>query len=354
MRPPVRSRPPAPACRLLLAAALLGLGAPGGARAGAGVAGADILKLPTEARGWGLGGAYSAIGDDVGAIAYNPAGLAQSAEREARFTTLVLPEGASTQGLQLSWPLGHWGTLGGMYLYRGVPTIDNGPNVLDQTVGGLTAYDSVWGAYTAVRFSHLIPSVRWMAPFSAGVGLKSVSSHIGGFAANATAADLGVLALLDKVRLAMAFQNVGGGLRFPGTVEDETDPLPTTMRLGAALVVYEDARSSFTAAIENATFVSVNTSQKISGSLKSAAESLSMLSFAVEYWRLKKMGVRLGYVDPWGQGGDSYSGTRGLALGATFRLFSRTLAYQFDLAWHPINVGSERQDDFSFSVSVRL
>ena len=36
----------------------------------------DFLKISPIARAVGVGGAYTAIGDDIGSIYYNPAGLA--------------------------------------------------------------------------------------------------------------------------------------------------------------------------------------------------------------------------------------------------------------------------------------
>lgn len=325
-------------------------------RAGAGVAGADILKLPIEARGWGLGMAYSAIADDLGAMAYNPAGMAASGEHELRFTYMSFIQGTGYESLLGAWPLGRWGKIGGMLLYRQVGTISNGDQVQDprSSFYGANVSDSAFGLYVACRFSHLLPGTRFVAPFSIGFGLKNVSQSIGNYRAAATALDLGVLAAFDTVRAAVSIQNMGGGFTFPGDVEAEADALPQTIRLAGAIIPYEDATASLTLALENASFMGVSSDQKFSAGTITARESLNLLGFGVEYWRLKKMGVRLGYVMPWGAGADTYAAGRGLAVGLSFRLFSRLLAYQLDFAYRPMSVGSSRQDAATVSLSLRF
>lgn len=348
----------------------------GKADAGSAVAGADVLKIPIDARGWGIGMAYSAVADDVGAIAYNPAGLRAGGIREARFTYQRLIEGTSFSSLLLAFPLGRWATVGGMLLHRSVPTIQNydpGCTFCPFTgdVAGVDISDTVVGLYASFRFSHLLPAVDLTSPLSFGLGIKQVTMRIAQFKAQATAVDFGFLIhgglvswiwnlpfslFVDReqCRAALVFQNMGGGYTFPGTIEAEADALPQTIRLGHAIVVLEDASNSIVFSYEDASYIGVSTDQKTPGGTITARESLNVAGAGVEYWRLSKMGVRLGYVVPWGKGADNYAGSRGLAIGVSFRHFTEWLTYQIDIAYRPVALGSEQQDAGAVSLSLRF
>ncbi len=340
----------------LTCALWLVLAVPARGLAGAGVAGADVLKIPVEARGWGMGTAYSAIADDVGAMMYNPAGMATSGERELRFTYLRLLEGSNFESVLAGYPLGRWGTVGGLFIHRSVPTIDNGAQVQDlpATFYGAAVSDNVVGGYLAARFSHLMPGVRVVAPFSVGIGLKNVTQHIATFSASVTALDFGIVAAYDVIRFALALQNLAGGFTFPGTIEAEADAVPQLVRAAVAVVPLEDATASLTLAIEDTSYLGVSNTQKFASGTITAAESLNVLGFGAEYWRLKKMGVRVGYVLPWGGGAANYASARGLAVGMSFRLFTTMLAYQLDFAYRPLSLGGARQDAGTFSLSIRF
>lgn len=337
-----------PLLALLLVGARLGW-------AGAGVAGGDILKIPVEARGWGLGGAYSTIADDVGALAVNPAGMAASSDPLFRFTYLRLIGGSNFESILGSYPIGRWGTFGVMLLYRQLPSIDNGdsPLILGSD-SSVTVSDSVYGFYMAFPFSHLLPGTRVVSPLSIGVGIKKLNTQIADFHAAATAADVGALWSTDVFRFAVSGMNLGGGYAFPGVADTESDPLPQTLRTAVAYIPFEDASTSWTIAIENASYVGVSTEQKTANGNRKAVESLNLLGMGVEYWRLKKMGVRLGYVQPWGDGKDGYAAARALTVGISFRLFTRLLAYQVDIGYLPITLGSDKQDAGTFSLSLRF
>jgi len=323
--------------------------------AGAGVAGADIFKVPIEARGWGMG-AYSAIADDVGAIAYNPAGLGGSGTREVQLTYLNIIETTSVFSILGAYPLSRWGTLGGMFLYRSVPTIANF-GVENRPLAGMTSVevsDIAFGLYTSFKFSHLLPGVRLVTPLTFGLGIKRATMSIANFSASVTAIDFGFQYSLDLFRFGWVFQNLGGGYTYPGTIEAEADPLPTTMRLSTAFMAYEDSASSLVLAVEDSSYIGVSNKQKFGDTVRTAREYLNLASIGIEYWRLKKMGVRMGYVQPWGTGSREYTGGRGLAFGVSFRLFADYLAYQIDIAYRPLAMGSQREDAGTVSLSIRF
>lgn len=339
--------------RVLLAASLACAALASRAFAGAGIAGADVLKIPVEARAWGLACAYSAIADDVGAMAYNPAGLALATEKEIRFTHLSLLESANFESLLGALPMGRWGTLGAMFLHRSVPTIDNGPYI-QPPLGAVEVNDTVFGVYTAFRFSHVLPGVRATSPLTMGAGFKQIRMTIGYYSTTAAALDFGMLLILDPFRFALSMQNFGGGYSFIGGTEGEADPLPQTLRTAVSWAMYEDTRHSFVSTMENASYVGVSTTQREGEILRGVSEKKSVLGFGIEYWRLRKMGVRIGYMQPWSANASDYAGSRGIAMGGTFRIFTDWLAYQIDMAYRPISIGTSRQDAFSISLSVRF
>lgn len=342
----------------LLALALLGGLRPAGTHAGAGIAGADVLKMPVEARGWGLATAYSAIADDVGAIGYNPAGLALSGEKELRLTYLKLIGGSNYESILAAYPLGRWGSAGVLFQFRQVPDVDNGAAVLDTPdtsgfVHPIEVHDSVYGGYLACRFSHLLPGVRFIEPVAIGLGAKKISSTLGPFTAGAIVADLGLRVTFDAVRFGVALNNFGGGYRFAGTTDAEV--MPTTLRTAIAVVPIEDAASSLALTIENASYVGVTAGEKqADDSVKSSHESLDVFAVAAEYWRLKRMGVRVGYTSPWGEGAATATSLRGIAFGLSFRIFTSHAAYQMDVAYRPLALGTERQDAGTISLGLRF
>jgi len=326
------------------------------APASPGIAGADVLKIPVEARGWGLGQAYSVIGDDASCMMYNPAGLCLSSERQLQFTHLSMLEGTYHESLLAALPLARWGSAGVLFNYRGMPEINNGTYTEDPPV---TVYDTVLGGYLSFRFSHLMPGVRMVSPLSVGLGIKKVWMTIlpvtqDSGAVGAVALDWGFLLQLDPFRIGLSGQNFGGGFKFPGGAEGESDPLPSTMHFALGAIPFEDAGNFLIVAIEDASYVGVSTKQKEGDGYRKISESLNTFSIGAEYWRLKKMGVRFGYTIPWGPEKSSYAGAQGISVGGSVRIFSDWLTYQIDIAYRPYHIGADRQDAFSLSLGIKF
>lgn len=66
----------------------------------------DFLKISPISRAVGLGGAYTAIGDDIGSIYYNPAGLAGLLTSEMNITYLSLYQSINYEFLAIGYPMG--------------------------------------------------------------------------------------------------------------------------------------------------------------------------------------------------------------------------------------------------------
>jgi hypothetical protein len=74
--------------------------------ASGGQAAFDFLKISPISRAVGLGGAYTAIGDDIGSIYYNPAGLAGLLTSEMNITYLSIYQSINYEFLAFGYPLG--------------------------------------------------------------------------------------------------------------------------------------------------------------------------------------------------------------------------------------------------------
>ncbi len=204
---------------LLLAAALL-TGREAWAAAG-GQSGLSILKSGMGARPAALGQAYTALGDDVFAVGYNPAGLARLTRAQIGLQHGIWLQGANVESAAAAFPLSGGHTLGvsATLLSSGKidRTFDDGTGNLDVTksVGTFTTSDVSAGAL----YAHAGRSL------SLGIQVKYLQSTVDDVTKATVAADAGFQTKdLGRVRLGASVLNVGGSLG--------ADPLPTTARAG--------------------------------------------------------------------------------------------------------------------------
>lgn len=224
---------------LLLGGALLGGSTPGaahgqdedGARA---QEGALFLLLPVGAQGVGLGRAVTALSSDEGAF-WNPAALAEQTRRRVmvyRGEQLV-GEAIAVNAL-LPWE--GVGALGASYLL-----LDAGDQDLRDEEGNVTGSISVWNHAGIVSFATSFPG-----GVHAGVNLKVVQFRIGcrgdcpdlETTSTAYAVDVGVQAQpFESVPLRFGGMVAHAGTEFQVQNQEQSDPLPTRLRLAAAYEV---------------------------------------------------------------------------------------------------------------------
>src|SRR5258708_2355591 len=179
---------------------------------------ADILKINQGTRPDGMGGAYTAMGDDAYAANYNPAGL--SYIKASQLVMLHLDSLADIQyefiTFATSWEGNNTIAVNGTY--RHSPPIDNqngNPPVNTDDLLGTLSYSR--------KFSE---SVR------AGLTVKYLVSTLGPLTGSAVAFDGGII--LDKLpyglRAGFSFQNLGTGMTF--NASSPADALPLFLRLG--------------------------------------------------------------------------------------------------------------------------
>ncbi|HAH08444.1 MAG TPA: hypothetical protein DCM05_18285 [Elusimicrobia bacterium] len=180
--------------------------------------GAAFLKIGTGARPEAMGGAYTALADDVSALHYNPAGLASLFKRELGITHTEYLLGSKFDFVGFAQPtaLGTFG-LGFVRLDTGSQEARNADR---QAVGGFSAADS---AYT-LGFSRRLNVV------SLGANIKYLESRIGSDSASTFALDFGANRRLGNFTLGLSVLNVGRGMKFIS----QRDPLPLILSLGGA------------------------------------------------------------------------------------------------------------------------
>jgi hypothetical protein len=192
--------------RLAAVLLLLGLAAPfaGATDTNAGTSGGQFLKLGQgSARAMALGGAYVALSEGSDSLTWNPAGLAQSQQREFAFSYLRYVQGLdSPLYLAYAQPSGRtaWGVNFG-YMS------DNGFDVRDANgVPQQNANVMVQDGYGTVGLARSF----WYEKLFLGASVRDVHEDIAGSVHNTLAGDFGaILKPSGMLSLGFAVQNMG-------------------------------------------------------------------------------------------------------------------------------------------------
>lgn len=188
--------------------------------------GAAFLRVLPGARPMALGGAYTAVADDLNSLGTNPSGLARLESRQAAFMHAELFAGNRYDFLGYAHPLKSAGTIG-LGLQRLSYARFEGRGADRQTTGSFSAAD------TAVSLAYSRRLGR--RPELLGASLKYVESGLAEASARTLALDIGLMrpyALKGQpLMLGAAVHNLGPGLRY----QDEALELPLTVSLGASL-----------------------------------------------------------------------------------------------------------------------
>jgi hypothetical protein len=284
---------------------MLALVLPAGAYAsGAGTTAAPFLKAAMSPRAVAMGGAFSALADDSGAVFVNPAGLAQFDAQEAAVDFSTYLQDAKMGNLSYS---GHSGgnrfgfgatfmTVGGI-AKRG----------LNDAVGAVPELGDFSASDMAVTLSYaradFVPES--LPKLDGGFSVKFIRSAIDDKTAFAAAVDAGVIYhATGKLNLSLALQNLGTKMKF----EEESDPLPLNLRAGALY--------------------------KVSSELNLAAEVNEYLqdekfypSVGAEYWFRRAFALRGGY--KFGYDTSNLGSEVGLSLGFGVKVSGLGVDYAF-------------------------
>lgn len=194
----------------------------------AGTTGAAFLRIPSGARGEGLGGANAASAEGAEALFWNPGGLGRLAGgglSEASMSYNALLESSYAGALAYARPLENGRSVWAAGLvYHSAGEVE-GYDRLGNANGSFSPTDlALAGAY-AHRFER----------FSVGSALKFIRSEIAGSAGSSFALDLGVSAERvsaigeGPVDFGASLRNLGPGIQ----VGSVSDPLPFAVQAGS-------------------------------------------------------------------------------------------------------------------------
>jgi hypothetical protein len=273
-----------------------------------GTSGADILKVPIGVRPAALGGTYAAFGDDVYVIGYNPAGLAGVSKYSLGVDHIEGFGGVGTESLSLAIPTQDYGNIGGQFIFRHMPTIQNSL----ATDPPINANDFVLTVADAQQFGKI----------AIGGAFKTVFSNLGEKQAFTQAIDLGVKVQFFETDFAFVAQNIGPAVQFqpvtPGNSQTK-DPLPLTFRLGLSRPIIVSPASTLLASVE----------------AFNVRDEGTQASIGIEYWHRSILAIRVGY-----RASDSGNLAGGFSAGAGLRYNLGKLEYEFGYAWRPSQVSS--------------
>lgn len=246
---------------------------------------ASFLDIGVGARGLGMGGAYSALGDEADALHWNPATTARLEKKEASASHAELFENSRIDHLTYAQP-SELGTFGAAFTHLSQGKLE-GRDSLGQATGGYEASDSA--------FSFGFARKTEMADL--GAAAKYIRSHIGSAEAQTMGFDLGAKRGFGAVVLGAAVRNIGPGLKY----DDQRNDLPLRLALGAG---YKIAGGHAFAA------------ELTEGPRGTGAD----FGFGGEYQAMRNVMLRAGYTTKTTvSDGSGFDAARGLSLGLGLR-----------------------------------
>ena len=217
---------------VMLAAAGLALGEC--SAAGVGTTGAQFLKIGPGARAVAMGGAFSAVADDLNAIYWNPAGLAEQHSKQASASYIQYFQGVNIGFLSYSQEAFNRGTLGVALNYLTVGDIERRTTDIDVKEGTFGASDmALYISYAESKVSE-----KLLKGLSVGANLKIIKQTIDTESAQSFALDAAALykTPVKGLTAALGVYNAGTQVKFV----DEGDPLPLDIRLGCAYRMFNN------------------------------------------------------------------------------------------------------------------
>lgn len=190
---------------------------------GDGTSGAPFLKIGVGARAAGMGEAFCGLADDINAIYWNPAGMANIQGQEIELMHLAWLQDINYEHLAYAKETG-MGVIGGAVSMVNVKDMDEW--VEDS---GVAEYK---GNFNASDMALSLSYARELRGIMIGGNLKHIFQKIKDKKASTLGLDLGVLSKtpVDGLTAGATIQNIGGKLKFVS----ESDPLPLIIKAGVA------------------------------------------------------------------------------------------------------------------------
>ncbi|MFA7419618.1 MAG: PorV/PorQ family protein [Melioribacteraceae bacterium] len=176
-----------------------------------GTTAAQVLKMNVGPRAIGMGGAFTAIADDITSIYWNPSGTANINSNEAMFNHTSLYSDVSHDFAAFATNLSGVGTLGAFVSVLSmddmkVRTIEN-----PEGTGEFFTYNTL---VMGVNFSRYLTT-----NFSIGFNVKYISENLWNMNSNGFAIDIGTLykiPILNELRIASSISNFGTKMQLSG------------------------------------------------------------------------------------------------------------------------------------------
>jgi len=286
---------------------------------------ADFLKINQGAIPAGMGGAYTALGNDVYSVSYNPAGLSY-----IRASQAVLMHLDSLVGIEYEYMTFATATNNNAYAlnvtYRHEPPIDNGNGNLP-----VNADDLLISLSYAFK---LADNLR------AGATFKYIESDLAGYSGTAVAGDVGIV--LDKLpyglKAGLSVQNVGTGMTFDQATQTQPDPLPMFIRFGLGDHQVFDGGREMNIAIEV---------------FKPSDQDIKM-GLGGEFWLFPDLfAVRAGYKFE-GLGTATQNVFQDYTLGCSLTRDFDGDDFSLDIAYDPADFTTTLEDTFYFALNVKF
>ncbi len=275
---------------------------------------ASFLKVGTDARSAGIGGAFTAIADNGSAAHWNPAGLAGRSQAQIMFSHFSWLQDVNIENVAILAPVNDRVTFGGNLTYVNYGTIA-GYSSDNVATADLSVYDFAGSVSLGLQMTDNL---------GFGGTVKIIRQSLGeSVSASAVAFDAGALLNVNSVRFGASVNNIGQKMTFL----QESDALPASARLGVAVTPFG---SSATGAVD--------VEMPFNGEM--------VVRSGVEYSFQGTYFLRGGY--SFFPSKDERDFGSGAAFGAGIRLNN----YQIDYAFSPAeNLNAEAIHRFSFSVS---
>ena len=201
-------------------------------RQGVGTAGAEFLNQDVGSRGIALGGAYSAVTNDVYSLYWNPAGLSKIPRLSAGFAYSRYVADINYQSGHVAGRINESGVLAGGFRYRDIGSIDH-TDISGNTVGKFRPRDYVAEIGWGQSILDLSDSEVDVTMGVTGRWLHSdYMLHADGYGG-----DLGIQSRFYTTRytydVSFVAQNIGVGQKFDKT----RDTLPFRAKLGGAVQI---------------------------------------------------------------------------------------------------------------------
>ncbi len=290
---------------LLLLAALFGVGPSPLWSAGVGTSADNFLKIGIGARPAAMGQAYLALADDAEAMNWNPAGLSQLEEPEISAMHLAWIGDINYEYVGYAMP---WHNQG---FGLGVTWLNVAPfnSTADPTAQPGSAQD----------FSGVL---AWGFPLtpqlSLGAAARTIFSDLASSSSFGAALDAGAMLkpFGRSFSLALVAQNLGAVSGF----DSVSDPLPVTLKMGAAWRIYDGRRDNVANLVADAT---------------KSLDNRLQYNLGGEWWLFQPLALRAGY--KLAEGGQDFStqlsdfsNIANVTAGFGIRLDAAELDYAFE------------------------